>query len=70
MFHVEITKDTKVLNVSKIIREKGKWMEICFKIKFNHGFTILQNKEPWDLLREFLDIFVWHNDELGIRTLK
>jgi hypothetical protein len=30
---------------------------------------MLQNKEPWDLLRDFFVIFVWHKDELNICTL-
>jgi len=31
---------------------------------------MLQDKELWDLLKEFQDIFVGHKDELGICTFK
>jgi hypothetical protein len=38
-------------------------------MQFNLGLTYLQNRELFDLLQEFQDVFTWHKGDLGTCNL-
>lgn len=51
------------------VKGKKRGIEIKVNIKLNVNLDLEQTKALWLLLEEFLDVFVWHEGELGNYTI-
>ncbi len=48
-----------------LIAEGNRWTQIKNKIKLDESWNEEQQKQLWDLLKEFQEVFAWHKRELG-----
>ncbi len=54
-------------NVTSMAPFEGQdiWVEIRLKIKIDPDLDQEKSNQLWELLEQFLNIFVWHKGELG-----
>jgi hypothetical protein len=55
-----------MVQVSNDLIEGGnRWTQIKNKIRLDESLNEEQQKQLWDILEEFREVFAWHKGELG-----
>ncbi len=48
-----------------LIEEVSRWTQIKSRVRLDESLNEEQQKQLWDLLEEFQEVFAWHKRELG-----
>jgi hypothetical protein len=48
-----------------LIKEGNKWTQVKNRIRLDESLNEKQQKQLWDLLKEFQEVFTWHKGKLG-----
>jgi hypothetical protein len=48
-----------------LIEEDNKWSQIKSRVRLDESLNEGQQKQLWDFLKEFQEVFAWHKGELG-----
>ncbi len=57
LYLVQMTND--------LIEEDSRWTQIKSRVRLDESLNEKQQKQMWDLLEEFQEVFAWHKGELG-----